>query len=266
MPAFGAVLGSSITTTAGGKTVTATPTLNDLIILVTIYSDGTAGGAAVSDNNSDGGGSYTKIAGTTFGATVKTCDLWVRNARIGSATSTVFTLADPPGSDTGSGITVGRWTGFSDAGAGIVRQSSPFGTFAAAATPAATFPVAALTGNSVIAVAWNASSTPTLTPPASYTERLDAGYSSPTCGIEYATRDSGETGTTITWGSTSPTQGVCIVAELQATAPPEVRTWRGVHAYSQAVQRAAVRMAADGRHLKRRGSILVPNIWVPEGC
>src|SRR3990167_8926678 len=87
-------LGETWNTTAGDKTVVATPALNDLIVVVAAAS-GMAGGdnISVADNNSDGLGAYTRIARALGGGTTGMLDIWIRNSKVGSATSTTFTAA-----------------------------------------------------------------------------------------------------------------------------------------------------------------------------
>ena len=113
-------------TTAGtstNKAVTATPVLNDLIVVIA-GSSGLAGGVtSVTDDNTDGFGTtpgYTQIDVDRTGfSTTGVLTMWIRNQLIGSATSTVFTAAQNGSS--GGGLEVCRVSGMSIVGLGAVR-------------------------------------------------------------------------------------------------------------------------------------------------
>jgi hypothetical protein len=228
-----AVLGTSVfTTTAGNKTITATPTAGDLIVIIAAATGvaGTVGALSISDNNSDGLGTYTKINSTFTGfSTAGGLDIWIRNALIGSATSTVFTATQT--SSTGGGLVIYRITGMSIVGQGAVRGAGGQSTGTAGTTPA---PVllrrvgttysgtqAALTGNPIVGAIANGTSPAGLTPPASFTEAPtpDLGYSTPPTGLETVFVNSGITASTITWGGTSLTAFASMVVELDASVP-----------------------------------------------
>jgi hypothetical protein len=220
--------GSAWTTTAGSKTVTATPTLADLIVVIAGTS-GLAGGTIdVTDNNTDGRGTYTQIHTDFTGfSTTGVLTMWVRHALIGSATSTIFT-ANQTGSS-GGGLQVCRISGMSICGLGAVRGAGGQSAGGAGATPA---PVllrrvgtvfsgtqAALTANLCLGAVANGSNPAGMTQPASWSESIDLGYTVPTTGLETAFRNSGETGSTITWGSTSATAFASMVIELDISVP-----------------------------------------------
>jgi hypothetical protein len=225
-----ALLGTTVwNTTAGNKTITATPTLGDLIF---IFAPCTLAGGTISvtDNNTDGRGTYTQVHSDFTGfSTNGVLTGWIRNALIGSATSTIFTATQT--SSTGGGLVIFRVTGMSIVGLGAVRGAGGQSAGTLGTTPA---PVllgrvgavfsgtqAALTGNAVVGSVCNGTSPAGLTPPASFTESPtpDLGYTVPTTGFESVRRDSGETGSTITWGSTSATAFASLVVELDASVP-----------------------------------------------
>jgi hypothetical protein len=81
---------------------------------------------------------------------------------------------------------------------------------------------AALTGNPTLAAV--ASGDTTTTPPASWTERQDASQSTPTTALEVCTRDSGFTGTTITFGATQSTVYASMAIELDSSVAPTLVT------------------------------------------
>jgi hypothetical protein len=92
---------------------------------------------------------------------------------------------------------------------------------AAAATPTCVLNSAALTTNALIGAVFNGTNPATMTPRASWTERADVGYATPTSGLEVMSRDSGETATSIAWGGTSASAFCASVFELDITAPAQ---------------------------------------------
>lgn len=210
-------LGSSFTTTSGTKTVTATPAVGDLIVIVTAHTGNTSAAAPTDNNN---GGTYSLINSAVKASSADTMRVWVRNAPIGSASSTVFTHA--PGTSTGGGLVVLKVTGMTRCQRGAIRQSAIQSNQAAGGTPTPVLGSAALTGNALIGAVFNATSPATMTPRSSpaWTERNDSGYSTPTAGLETMSIDSGETGTSIAWGGTSASAFCSLVIELDASVPP----------------------------------------------
>jgi hypothetical protein len=207
---------ATFNTTAGTHTVTATPAVGDLIVIV-VANSGITTVPTVTDNNSSG--TYTAITSARKGSNVDIMHVFVRNALVGAASSTVFTATGA--SSTGGGLAVLKVTGMSrfshDAALRWATQENQ-----AAATPAPALAAAVATGNPVIGAVFNATNPATMTPRASpaYTERADVGYATPTTGLEVMSIDSGETASTITWGSASATAFCSIAVELDATALP----------------------------------------------
>lgn len=220
--------GSSFVTTGGDRTVTATPALADLIVVIAATSGLSGGTTAVTDNNSGGAGTYAQISSDFTGfSTTGVLTAWIRNALIRSASSTIFTAAQA--SSSGGGLLVYRISGMSIVGLGAVRGAGGQSSGGAAATPApvllrrtgTTFATtqAALTANAMVGAVANGTNAATLTAPASWTESADLGYATPTTGLEVAFRNSGETNSTITWGSTSGTAFASIAVELDVSVP-----------------------------------------------
>lgn len=244
--------GITFNTTAGNKTVVATPAAGDLIIVIAATS-GLAGGTTnVTDNNSDGFGTtpgYTQIDVDRTGfSTTGVLTMWVRNRLIGSGTSTTWTASQ--GSSTGGGLHVCRVSGMSIVGLGAIRGAGGQSSGTAATTPA---PVllgrvgtvfsgtqAGLTANLCIGAVANGTSPATLTQPASWTESQDVGYSTPTTGLETCFRNSGNTNSTITWGGTSGTAFASMAIELDVSVPlyKEKPDW---YIYQRATMRSSVR-------------------------
>lgn len=218
----------TFTTTAGNKTITATPTAGRLVVIMCANSGRTtAQFPTITDNNSDGRGTYTRVssADATKNTSADSMWLFIRNALIGSATSTVFTMTQA--SDSGGGFVIYEVSAMSIVGLSAVRRTgvSSYNVGVqnnqAAATPAPALPTAALTGNPVIGMIFNGTSPAGLTPPASWTESPtpDLGYTVPAAGLENVRRDSGFTGTTVTWGGASASAFCSMVAELDTSVP-----------------------------------------------
>lgn len=208
-------LGSLFDTNAGNHTVTATPALGDLIVIVACNTGRTtAQPPTITDNSTGGHGTYVQVVSSSKNTSADSLWIYVRADSIQSATSTVFTAAQA--SDSGGGLQVFKITGMTLAALASVRQSASQNNQAAAGTPAPAFGVAALTGNPCIGAVFNATNPATMTPPTSWTESVDTGYATPTTGIETVFRSSGFTGTTVTWGSTSASAFCDVVAEFSA--------------------------------------------------
>lgn len=221
--------GVTFNTTAGNKTVVATPAAGDLIIVIApcTLSGGTTN---VTDNNSDGKGTYTKIDVDRTGfSTNGVLTMWVRNALIGSASSTTFTAAQA--GSTGGGLQVCRISGMSIVGLGAIRGAGGQSSGGAASTPApvllrrtgTTFSgtQAALTGNLCISAVANGTNPAATTPRSSpaWTGSANNGYATPTTGMRTAFINSGETASTLTWGGTSASAFASMAIELDVSVP-----------------------------------------------
>ena len=256
MAAVALTVAPTWTTAAGAKTSTATPVLGDLIVVIAAAS-GITTNLGVSDNNSDGNGTYTFIKGASSLAGTVTIQAFVRAAFIGSATSTIWTTSGD-GASTGGGLGVYRISGLTAltlTGISAIRQSAVQTNGGATATPSFSFSAAALTGNPLIGGVVNGSNAATLTPPTGWTEDADLGYNTPATGLEIVHINSGFTGSSLTWGSTSATTFAALALEIH-TANPSVPG----RVVSQAVSRAASRCWAQ----RPKSSILVPRIWTPD--
>lgn len=205
------LLGSTINTTAGAKTVTASPAAGDLILIFVVIS-GDSTHSAPTDNQS---GTYT-IIGSQINVGSAIYGAWyVRDALVPAGSSTIFTLSNP-GADTGGGLAVVKITGMAKAGSSAVRQSKS-GSGGDGTTPATgSWSSAKLTSNPVVGAAINGANPAALTPTTSYSELLDTGYSTPAVGVEIQKIDSGDTSSTMTWGNTS-LGWACMGVELDST-------------------------------------------------
>lgn len=207
------LLGSTFNTTTGTHTVVATPAVNDLIVIACANSALTAAGA-LTDNNADGLGTYTQVTSALKNSSTETMYVFVRDAKIGSATSTTFTFTGA--SSTGGGLAVVVAKSMSKVSAAAVKQSQVVeneGT----ATPSATFSASPLTTNPIIGVLWQGVTTAP-TAPSTFTELVFAFYSAPATGDEVVSKDSGYTLTTVTWGASVTGQHCNTIIELDASA------------------------------------------------
>lgn len=212
------LLGSAtFNTSSGTKTVTATPAVGDLIVVVTAHTGNTSA-ALPTDDNSGGGGTYTLINSCVKASSADTMRVFIRDGLIQSGTSTVFTHA--PGTSSGGGLAVFKVTGMTRASISAVRQSAIQSNQASGGTPTPVFGASVLTGNPVIGAVFNATNPAGMTPRSSpvYTERNDSGYNTPGTGLETMSIDSGETGTSIAWGGTSGSAFCSLVLELDTSA------------------------------------------------
>lgn len=204
------------TTAAGNKTVTATPAVNDLIVVVAGTSGLAGGTTAVTDDNSSG--TYTQVDSDRTGfSTTGVLTVWVRTALISSAASTIFTAAQAGSS--GGGLKVYAVSGMSLTGASAVRSNGGESSGTAGNIPAPVLNQAALTTNPVITAVCNTSGA--VSPPTSpaYTWDVDVNYASPTTGLDIGIIDSGETRTTITWAATSASTFASFAIELDSSVP-----------------------------------------------
>ena len=223
-----ALLGAAtFDTNAGNKTVVASPTIGDLIVVIAATTGTTT--TVVADNQTVAG-TYTQIGSAFTGfSTSGSLSAWIRTALILSNSSTTFTATQT--SSTGGGLAVFRIAGASIVGLGAIRgaggQSS--GTTGTAPAPillgrlGTTFSgtQAALTGNGIITAIANGTSpggTLIRSSPA-YTRDVDAGYSVPGTGLDAGHLNSGETASTLTWGGNSPSTFASIAVEIDASVP-----------------------------------------------
>jgi hypothetical protein len=206
---------ATVDTTAGNRTVTATPAVNDLIVIVCANTGRTsAQPPVVTDNNSSGTYARINVSGTK-NTSADSLWIFVRNTKIGSASSTIFTATTA--SDSGGAIDVFNISGMTLVSTAAVRAVGKQDN-QASATPAPVFPQAALTGNPCIGAIFNATSPATMTAPATWTEATDLGYSVPTTGFESVFVSSGFTSATVTWGSSSASAFCSLIIELDATS------------------------------------------------
>lgn len=223
-------LASGATTTQGVSTVNTantssyasgafTPVAGDLLVAFVVASATIATGT-MTDSQALG---FTKVTSGVYFTNVSTIYMFVSN-NTAAATSMTVTFDCTGDNATGAAINVYRIAGMSRTGSSAIKQTAKTENGVAAGTPAATFAASALTGNVTIGVVGNGNNPAAMIPPTGWTEAPtpDVGYATPPTGQETVFRNSGFTGTTITWGSASATEYGVIIAELDTSAPPAV--------------------------------------------
>lgn len=198
-----------------------TPVLDDLLVTfvygrITLTRPGT-----MTDSES---GTWTNIVAEDSTASTETMYMYVRDS-LAPNTSMTVTVDFTGDSALAVNIQVLRISGVTRTGADAILQTAFQSSQTGGGTPAPAFASNALTENATIGCVFNRSSPAGMTPPSSWVERGDIGISGPTTGTESVSRDSGFTGTTITWGSTSATAFGSIIVELDTstTAAPRRR-------------------------------------------
>lgn len=161
-------------------------------------------------------GGWDLICSTRFRAGADTIYFFMGTFRA-EPTLIAFNVSVSPTVATGCGLDQISVAGMDRLGRAAVRQFAVLPQQAAAGVPAITFDKACLTGNPTITIIACSSNPPNVSAPVGWTLRRNTGYSPPTVGYEYASRDSGFTGTTITWGGTCATEFGIIGVELDTS-------------------------------------------------
>lgn len=213
-------VGSALSSTTNTDTyafTAITPAVGDLLVAF-IKSGETTATTAVTSNQ---GISFTRVAQTVYNASVDFVESWVATSLVTSAVSTTLTWTCTGDAANGASRVVGRVSGMSKVNSAAIRQFKESEN-QSAGTPAPAFDSSALTGNLTFAVMGNETNPATMTTPSGWTERHDVGYNTPPSGLHVCTRDSGFTGTTVTWGSASASEFGAIIIELDTSATAAV--------------------------------------------
>lgn len=193
-----------------------TPSLNDLLVVFVVASQTVQETAALTNS---AGLTFTQFLRAAYATNVDSIYGFVSNALVSSASSQTVTFDTDSDASTGTVISVFGISGITRTGLSAVLQSAKQDN-QAAGTPAPAFSSSALTGNPTLGVIGNDTNPAGLTEPGGWTEAADTGYGSPTTGGETVYRNSGFTGTTITWGGASATNFGAMIVELDTSAPP----------------------------------------------
>lgn len=218
LAATATLLGSTADTANSPTTSNAfSPSSGQLLVVFVV------GGATVEADpalTSSTGMTFSRVSTTaTYSGSTATIYAYVSTSTVSNTSSQTVNFA-PADTTNGTMMFVYGVSGMSKTGLTAVRQSAKQDNKGAAQAPTPTFSAAALTGNVVLGVAGNSTNPAALTPPSGWTEPAsgDVGYSTPTAGAETAYRNSGETGTVITWGSASASQSGSLILELDTSS------------------------------------------------
>jgi len=197
-----------------------TPAVGDLLVVIVTKEASALSSPMVSADltSSVAPTGFTLIRSQGHQSSAAHMSIFVANALTTDTTSRTVTIAN--GSDAGAGtiISVYAVSGMANVGAQAVRGQGGQ-TDQGAGTPAPAFGSAALTGNACIGAIYNATNPAGMTAPSGWTEGGDSGYTTgQVSGLETCHRDSGETGTTITWGSASGSAFASLIIELDTSA------------------------------------------------
>jgi len=193
-----------------------TPVEGDLLVMA-VATSGSITAAEVPTASANGITFAAVSAHAIYRTSADSLDVFVAEQLVAAGPVSMTVAWSPADTGTGTVIWVGSLSGMTRTGAQAVRQVGSLGNGSASTTPAAGFTGACLTENPTLAFVANASNPAGLTPPTNWTERTDTGYATPTSGVEIATRDSGFTGTAITWGSTTATVFGALVVEFDTS-------------------------------------------------
>lgn len=191
-----------------------TPAAGDLLVVLIVASGTQTNGTVTASAN---GITFTFVNKSIQNTSTNECLVFVADQLVpASPAAMTVTFNCPADAGTGAVVMCARVSGMSLAGTAAIRQSTKQDNQTGGTTPAPVFPASALTGNPTLVVLGAISTTGT-TQPAGWTEQVDTTYATPTIGAGYVSRDSGFTGTTITWGSTATAFGD-VAIELDASA------------------------------------------------
>lgn len=194
------------------------PAVGDLLIVLANASGTLTNPATLT--SSIGGFTFTQFAVKTHTTTAAPADSlygFVSDALVTDDSSQTVTIDVTGDNATGMTIAVLRVAGMTKVGLEAIRQIG-VSNGSSSATPDAVFASGvALTGNVTIAAVGCRGLSPIVTEPTDWTERADLNHTSPNSGLEYATRDSGFTGDTITWGSLPSSSWGSLIVELDTS-------------------------------------------------
>lgn len=186
---------------SGDRTLLFTPSSGALGIVCFQLAQNTNSSTTVTDNNSDGLGTYYKVFMELNNSSTDIGGCFIRQALFSNATNSTVTINS--GSNTSGEIVFINISGMTRTGSSAVRQykSQANGTTTA---PSLDFDAACLTGNLTIEFTGsNNTSGSSAGPPAGWTEHRDVGQITPNATIQVSTRASGFTGTNVAWTTIS---------------------------------------------------------------
>lgn len=219
MGAYRAISTATSTTGSSTRTISISAQAGDLLVVCAATQSGTGISASSMTDDQSGTWQISSLPNAQFtgGSALAYGIVYTRN-QIVASTATINITINYTDTQDATCLACLAFTGFTRVGSGAQRQSKVTNNGSAGGTPAPAFTSSALTGNVTFGVIVNASNPAGMTTPTNWTERGDVGEATPTTGLEVVTRDSGFTGTTVTWGSTSATSFGAIIVELDTSA------------------------------------------------
>ena len=211
MAAYSASVAGGGSSGTSNRSLAVTPAIGDLLVVFVSLSANTNATPTCSDG--EPGGTYTRILQALWNASANNMACFVRDALSVSTNARTVTVAS--GSNTAGEIVIVRVTGMAKVGAAAVRSSGSQANQASGSTPAPVLSQSALTGNVTIAAVGGGDTTTDIA--TNWTERQDASQSSPTTCLAVMTRDTGFTGTTITYNSTEGAVYASMAIELDGS-------------------------------------------------
>lgn len=195
-----------------------TPAANELLVVFVTASGTVEASPTVTDSQ---GLNFSLVTSGLYG-TGSTMFCFVA-VKLAANSAMTVTFNCPNDAATGAVVQVAGVSGMTRVGTGAIKQSQIVANHASG-TPAPVFSNSALTGNPTLGLVANSTNPATMTTPTNWTERNDTGYATPTTGAEYVSRDSGFTGTTVTWGSSSASIYGAMIIEMDTSAPAATAT------------------------------------------
>jgi hypothetical protein len=191
-----------------------------LIVLFCASASASANEASWAVTSSIGGFTFSAVERGGGGTGSDRLQVFVSDALVSDTSSQTVTVTNTTDQGNGSIIFVYSVSGMSEGGTGAIRQFKAVGPELESVDLEATFDSACLTSNPTLVVMSNGSNPAGVDPPTGWTESAsgDLGYNTPTQGAAVAHRDSGFTGTTVTWATNSATPWGAIILELNAVA------------------------------------------------
>lgn len=196
-----------------------TPSANSTLVVM-VFASGTVGAGTMTG----GSLSWTRKTSILFNSTSTAYVFWANTGS--SPASTTITFDCSADAATGAVMTAFQFTDSDVVTADPIKQVKTAAT--TAANPTITFDAAMGTLNGYAAGFSVPRSPPASTPPTSWTEIADTGYSTPTGGASAAYRAGGETGSTVTFTSASAAYGM-IAVEVYVSGAGPVGSAQGVY-------------------------------------
>ena len=200
------------TSGTGDRTVSITPTVQQLVVVFASVSGNTQAAPTMTDNK---GGTYSCVAQASWNAGADNSFACVRDTL--TTAKVAHTIKLDTDTNTAGELVAVAVSGMSRTGAAAVRQVATSADQSASTTPSVAFASSTLTDNTVIGAI--ASGDTTSTPPSGWTELRDVSQLTPTTALEVASKNSGLTTSSVSWGATQSTGYAALALELDASPP-----------------------------------------------